>query len=67
MAINRFVEAHNRDPKPFVWRTDPNTIIAAAKRGYQALDSIHSAAGYPKLAGAAFRILLSARRTPHFR
>ena len=40
-AINRFVEAHNRDPKPFVWKADPNTIIAAAKRGYQALDSIH--------------------------
>jgi transposase len=40
-AINRFVEAHNRDPKPFVWKADPNDIIAAAKRGYQALDSIH--------------------------
>jgi transposase len=40
-AINRFVESHNRDPKPFVWKADPNAIIAAAKRGYQALDSIH--------------------------
>jgi len=40
-AINHFVAAHNRDPKPFVWKADPNTIIAAAKRGYQALDSIH--------------------------
>jgi transposase len=40
-AINRFVEAHNRAPKPFVWKADPNDIIAAAKRGYQALDSIH--------------------------
>jgi transposase len=40
-AINRFVETHNRDPKPFVWKADPNDIIAAAKRGYQALDSIH--------------------------
>ena len=39
-AINRFVETHNRDPKPFVWKADPNAIIAAAKRGYQALDSI---------------------------
>jgi hypothetical protein len=35
------VEAHNLDPKPFVWKADPNTIVAAAKRGYQALDSIH--------------------------
>jgi transposase len=40
-AINHFVEAHNRAPKPFVWKADPNAIIAAAKRGYQALDSIH--------------------------
>ena len=40
-AINRFVDAHNHDPKPFVWKADPNAIIAAAKRGYQALDSIH--------------------------
>jgi transposase len=39
-AIHR-CEAHNRDPKPFVWKADPNAIIAAAKRGYQALDSIH--------------------------
>jgi DDE superfamily endonuclease len=40
-AINGFVETHNREPKPFVWKADPNAIIAAAKRGYQALDSIH--------------------------
>jgi hypothetical protein len=32
-AINPFVAAHNRDPKPFVWKADPNAIIAAAKRG----------------------------------
>ena len=37
-AINGFVETHNRDPKPFVWKADPNAIIAAAKRGYQALE-----------------------------
>jgi transposase len=40
-AINHFVETHNQDPKPFVWKADPKAIIAAAKRGYQALDSIH--------------------------
>jgi transposase len=40
-AINQFIEAHNRDPKPFVWKADPKAIIAAAKRGYQTLDSIH--------------------------
>ena len=37
-AINGFVETHNRDPKPFVWKADPNAIIAAAKRGYRRLD-----------------------------
>ena len=36
-AINHFVAAHNRDPKPFVWKADPKAIIAAAKRGYQVL------------------------------
>jgi transposase len=40
-AIHRFVATHNRDPKPFAWNADPKAIIAAAKRGYQALDSIH--------------------------
>jgi transposase len=40
-AINEFVATHNRDPKPFVWKADPKAIIAAAKRGYQALGSIH--------------------------
>ena len=33
-AINQFVASHNRTPKPFVWKADPNAIIAAAKRGY---------------------------------
>ena len=40
-AINRFVDQHNRNPKPFVWRADPNDIIAARSRGFQALESIH--------------------------
>jgi hypothetical protein len=40
-AINGFVETHNHAPKPFVWKADPNAIIAAAKKGHQALDSIH--------------------------
>ena len=34
-AINHFLAAHNRDPKPFVWQADPEAIIAAAKKGYQ--------------------------------
>jgi transposase len=40
-AILQFVATHSREPRPFVWKTDPKAIIAAAKRGYQALDSIH--------------------------
>ncbi len=40
-AINRYLTEHNHNPKPFVWTADPDTIIAAARRGYQVLDSIH--------------------------
>jgi transposase len=40
-AINRFVAEHNRNPKPFTWTADPDAIIAAVRRGHQALDSIH--------------------------
>ena len=40
-AINRFVTETNDDPKPFTWTADPDEIIAAVKRGYQALESFH--------------------------
>ncbi len=40
-AINRFVAEHNQTPKPFVWRADPDAIIAARNRGFQALESNH--------------------------
>ncbi len=41
-AINRFVAEHNEtEAKPFIWRADPNEIIAARNRGFQMLDSIH--------------------------
>ena len=40
-AINRFVAEHNDQPKPFIWTANPDKIIAAVKRGHQALDSIH--------------------------
>lgn len=37
-AIERFIEEHNEhDAKPFVWRADPDEIIAARKRGFQKL------------------------------
>ena len=40
-AINRFIEHHNQQPRPFTWNADPKAIIAAAKRGYQTLETIH--------------------------
>jgi transposase len=40
-AINRFIAETNGDPKPFVWTKNPNKIIAAVKRGFHVLDSIH--------------------------
>ncbi len=40
-AINRFLDEHNTQPKPFNWTADPDKIIAAVKRGHQMLYSIH--------------------------
>jgi transposase len=40
-AIKEFVEQNNQTPKPFVWKADPKDIIAAVKRGHQALETIH--------------------------
>jgi transposase len=40
-AIDRFVVETNADPKPFVWTAKPTRILAAVKRGKQALESIH--------------------------
>ena len=40
-AINRFVAESNKNPKPFVWTADPNKVLAAVKRGKQALESMH--------------------------
>ena len=39
-AINRFLDDHNAQSKPFEWTADPDIIIAAARRGHQVLDSI---------------------------
>ena len=40
-AINRFIAEHNRHPKPFIWKADPDKIIATRNRGFQTLESIH--------------------------
>ena len=39
-AINRFLEDHNAQSKPFEWVADPDKIIAAAARGHQVLESM---------------------------
>ena len=40
-AINRFLDEHNTQPRPFTWTADPDKIIAAVRRGHQVLNSIH--------------------------
>jgi len=40
-AINRFIDETNGDPKPFVWTADPDRVLAAVKRGKEALESVH--------------------------
>ena len=40
-AIHRFIKEHNQQPNPFVWRADPDEIIAAVRRGHQTLEPIH--------------------------
>ena len=50
VAINRFVAETNADPKPFVWTADPKRVLAAVKRGKQALE-------VDPLDGQAFRNL----------
>jgi hypothetical protein len=42
-AINRFTAEHNETKaKLFIWRADPDEVVAARNRGFQMLDSIHS-------------------------
>jgi hypothetical protein len=40
-AIERFVAETNDDPKPFVWTAKPTRVLAAVKRGKQALELIY--------------------------
>jgi len=40
-AIDRFLAETNANPKPFVWTADPAKVLAAVKRGKQALESVH--------------------------
>jgi hypothetical protein len=40
-AINRFLDVHNQQAKPFDWTVDPDKIVAAVPRGHEILVSIH--------------------------
>ena len=40
-AIHRFLAEHNQHSRPFRWAKSPKKILAAVKRGFQVLDSIH--------------------------
>ena len=44
-AINRYLDEHNRDPKPSVWTADPDAIVEKVRRGYHALASMDRRAG----------------------
>jgi len=58
-AINRFLAEHNRDPRPFRWTKSPKKIIAAVKRGFHMLDSIHSHVRHFKQQARIFLACLS--------
>ena len=41
-AIIAFIKEHNEnEARPFIWKADPDEIIAARNRGFQKLESIH--------------------------
>lgn len=40
-AVHAFIADTNHHPRPFTWTKHPDKIIAAVRRGYQVLDSIH--------------------------
>ena len=39
-SCSSVIDDTNADPKPLVWSADP-TVLAAVKRGKQALESVH--------------------------
>jgi hypothetical protein len=40
-AINRFTPNTIASPNPFIWKADPDKIIAPRNRRFQTLESIH--------------------------
>ena len=39
-AIDEYINAHNANPKPFIWTASPNDILAKVKRARRALDKL---------------------------
>jgi hypothetical protein len=39
-AINRVLEVHNGERKPFTWTANSDKILAVVRRGHQALNSL---------------------------
>lgn len=39
--LNHLLAESTESPKPFAWTADPNNVLAAAKRGKHALESMH--------------------------
>lgn len=40
-AIARYIEARNRDPRPFVWTASVNQILAKVRKGNKTLAALH--------------------------
>jgi cation transport regulator ChaB len=59
-AINRFLAETNADPKPFVWTAHPDRVIAAVRRGMQALESLPAVRCLLRHAQAIFRSAFNA-------
>jgi transposase len=41
IAIHRFIDDNNAEPKPFVWTANPKKVLAAIERGKRVLESVH--------------------------
>jgi transposase len=51
-AFNRFIAEHNTQAKPFVWKAEPDKIIAVRNRGFPALNQSTSRISYSALSAA---------------
>ena len=42
-AVNGYIDQHNQNPKPFIWTSKANDILAKFKRARRKLDKLQSA------------------------